>query len=53
MAINNRYDFVMLFDVEMEIQTETRTQAMLPAWMQNQVMDMLPMSALKGKFGIM
>ena len=30
-VIKNRYEFVVLFDVEMEIRTETRMQAIFPA----------------------
>lgn len=53
MAINNRYDFVMLFDVEMEIQTETRTQAMLPRVDAESGYGYVTDVCLKRKFGIM
>ena len=43
MAIQNRYDFVMLFDVETGIQTGIRMQEMLPGWMRRPDMVLLRM----------
>lgn len=40
MALENRYDFVMLFDVETEIQTEIRMRETLPELMWSPVWDM-------------
>lgn len=44
-AIKNRYDFVILFDVEMEIRTAIRMQATCRALTRKRDMALLQMSA--------
>lgn len=53
MALLNRYDFVMLFDVEMVIQTATPMREMHPELMLNRDMDILQMFVLSEKYEIM